>query len=179
MAYAECFALMLPLRERAERCGVCPKTAYTMRHRLIECSPAYSPSFTVERGSGCELDETYFTESFKGNLPRALFSLAPTSPTSWEQVHKRGLSSEQICVMTEINDSNETFFEISGRGILSRRRAMNDLKGRIKAGPIVATDKVHAYSGVLSELNVALHTAYDPKAPSIALAWFIRFSLRS
>lgn len=31
MAYAECFALMLPLRECAGRCGVCLKTAYAMR----------------------------------------------------------------------------------------------------------------------------------------------------
>lgn len=37
MAFAECFALMLPLRECARRCRVCLKTAYTMRHRLIEC----------------------------------------------------------------------------------------------------------------------------------------------
>ena len=36
MAYAECFALMLPLRECAGRCGVCLKTAWTMRHRLID-----------------------------------------------------------------------------------------------------------------------------------------------
>ena len=37
MAYAEYFVLMLPLRECARRCRVCLKTAYTMRHRLIEC----------------------------------------------------------------------------------------------------------------------------------------------
>lgn len=42
MAYAECFALMLPLRECAARCGVCLKTAWTMRLRLIECLKAYS-----------------------------------------------------------------------------------------------------------------------------------------
>ena len=42
MAYAECFVLMLPLRECARRCRVCLKTAYTMRHRLIECLSAYS-----------------------------------------------------------------------------------------------------------------------------------------
>ena len=43
MAYADCFVLMLPLRECARRCHVCLKTAYTMRHRLIECLSAYSP----------------------------------------------------------------------------------------------------------------------------------------
>ena len=70
MAYAECFALMLPLRECAARCGVCLKTAWTMRLRLIECLKAYSPDFRVGRGGACELDETYFPESFKGNHSR-------------------------------------------------------------------------------------------------------------
>ena len=66
MAYAECFVLMLPLRECAGRCGVCLKTARTMRHRLIECLKEYSPTFHVGQGQACELDETYFPESFKG-----------------------------------------------------------------------------------------------------------------
>lgn len=55
MAYAECFVLMLPLRECADRCGVCLKTAYTMRHRLIECLKEYSPEFHVGQGQACEL----------------------------------------------------------------------------------------------------------------------------
>lgn len=76
MAYAECFALALPLRECAARCGVCLKTAYTMRHRVIECLSAHAPAFTVERGCGCELDETYFPESFKGNHTRGSFDVA-------------------------------------------------------------------------------------------------------
>ena len=75
MAYAECFVLMLPLRECARRCHVCLKTAWTMRHRLIECLSAYSPSFKVERGCGCELDETYFPESFKGNHVKGSFAM--------------------------------------------------------------------------------------------------------
>ena len=44
------------LRECARRCHVCLKTAYTMRHRLIECLSAYSPSLRAGRGCGCELD---------------------------------------------------------------------------------------------------------------------------
>jgi len=53
MAYAECFVLMLPLRECAGRCHVCLiKTAYTMRHRLIERLSAYSPSLKTGRGCG-------------------------------------------------------------------------------------------------------------------------------
>lgn len=163
MAYAECFALMLPLRECARRCRVCLKTAYTMRHRLIECLSAYSPSFRVERGCGCELDETYFPESFKGNHAKGSFTMPRPSRHRGKQVHRRGLSRERICVMTGVNDSNETFLEVTGRGALSRERAMDALRGRIAAGSVVATDRAAAYVGVLAELEVAAHAAYDPK----------------
>lgn len=163
MAYAECFVLMLPLRECARRCRVCLKTAYTMRHRLIECLSAYSPSFKVERGCGCELDETYFPESFKGNHTKGSFTMPRPSRQRGKQVHRRGLSRERICVMTGVNDSNETFLEATGRGALSRERAMDALRGRIAAGSVVATDRAAAYVGVLAELEVAAHAAYDPK----------------
>ena len=163
MAYAECFVLMLPLRECARRCRVCLKTAYTMRHRLIECLSAYSPSFRVERGCGCELDETYFPESFKGNHAKGSFTMPRPSRHRGKQVHRRGLSRERICVMTGVNDSNETFLEVTGRGALSRERAMDALRGRIAAGSVAATDRAAVYVNVLAELEVAAHAAYDPK----------------
>ncbi|MEO2512949.1 IS1595 family transposase [Collinsella aerofaciens] len=163
MAYAECFVLMLPLRECARRCRVCLKTAYTMRHRLIECLSAYSPSFRVERGCGCELDETYFPESFKGNHAKGSFAMPRPSRHRGKQVHRRGLSRERICVMTGVNDSNELFLEVTGRGALSRGRAMDALRGRIASGSVVATDRAAAYVNVLAELEVAAHEAYDPK----------------
>ena len=163
MAYAECFVLMLPLRECARRCRVCLKTAYTMRHRLIECLSAYTPSFKVERGCGCELDETYLPESFKGNHAKGSFAMPRPSRHRGKQVRRRGLSLERICVMTGVNDSGETFLEVSGRGALSRERAMGVLRGRIASGSVVATDRAAAYVGVLAELGVAACAAYDPK----------------
>lgn len=155
MAYAECFVLMLPLRECARRCRVCLKTAYTMRHRLIECLSAYSPSFRVERGCGCELDETYFPESFKGNHAKGSFTMPRPSRHRGKQVHRRGLSRERICVMTGVNDSNETFLEVTGRGALSRERAMDALRGRIAAGSVVATDRAAANPAVQGRVDEA------------------------
>ena len=85
-----------------------------MRRRLIGCLSAYSPSFKVERDRGCELDKTYFPESFKGNHAKGSFTMPRPSRHRGKQVHKRGLSREQICVMTGVNNSSETFFEVSG-----------------------------------------------------------------
>lgn len=183
MAYAECFVLMLPLRECATRCGVCLKTAWTMRLRLIECLKEYSPEFHVGQGQACELDETYFPESFKGNHSKGSFTLPRKARHRGKQVHKRGLSREQICVMTGISDTNTTFFEVSGRGVVSRKRAAEALRDRIGAGAVVATDKATAYVDVLHDLKVASHESYDSRAarraPSTASIPSIRSSNRS
>ena len=117
-------------------------------------------------GCGCELDETYFPESFKGNHTKGSFTMPRHSRHRGKQVHRRGLSREQICVMTGVNDSNETFLQVSGRGILSRKRAMDVLRDRIASASVVATDKASAYVDVLAELEVDAHTAYDSKDPS-------------
>ncbi len=67
MRFLECFADCLSLRKCAQRCGVCLKTAFLMRQRVIECIRRYTPVLRSEAGSCVRLDETYFRESFKGN----------------------------------------------------------------------------------------------------------------
>lgn len=134
-----------------------------MRHRLIECLKEYSPTFHVGQGQACELDETYFPESFKGNHSKGSFTLPRKARHRGKQVRRRGLSREQICVMTGISDTNATFFEVSGRGVVSRKRAAEALRDRIGAGAVVATDKATAYIDVLCDLKVASHESYDSK----------------
>lgn len=107
--------------------------------------------------------EVIFPESFKGNHSKGSFTLPRKARHRGKQVHKRGLSREQICVMTGISDTNATFFEVSGRGVVSRKRAAEALRGRIGAGAVVATDKATAYVDVLHDLKVASHEPYDSK----------------
>ena len=50
MAYAECFVLMLPLRECADRCGVCLRIAYTSATGSSSARRNMRPSSTSGRG---------------------------------------------------------------------------------------------------------------------------------
>ena len=52
MRFIQCHVDVLPLRESAERCGICLKTAFFMRHRLLEAIRKTLPSFQVESGCG-------------------------------------------------------------------------------------------------------------------------------
>lgn len=112
MRFAECHVDMLPLRESAEKCGVCLKTAFFMRHRLLEAMAKRMPAFRVEAGGGAELDECFFRESFKGNRSRSE-SGVPRKPRARSQGTD---GHEKICVLTGINDAGDIFYEIAGRG---------------------------------------------------------------
>lgn len=163
MAYVQCFIDRLSLRACAERVGVSLPTSLFMRRRLLEVVSTFNKSFSVSEGCGCELDETYFPESFKGNHTKGSFKMPRKSRHHGKQVHARGLSKEQICVMSGVNDSGESFLDMAGRGSLSSGRALACLRGRIRDGAVVATDRSGAYPSALRELSVAAHAAYGSK----------------
>lgn len=118
MRFAECHVDMLPLRESAEKCGVCLKTAFFMRHRLLEAMAKRMPAFRVEAGGGAELDECFFRESFKGNRSRSESGM-PRKPRTRSQGTD---GHEKICVLTGINDAGDIFYEIAGRGGFDERQ---------------------------------------------------------
>ena len=167
MAYAECFVLMLPLRECAGRCGVCLKTARTMRHRLIECLKEYPPEFHVGQGQACELDETLLPRVLQGQPFKGLLHPAEEgAPSRQAGPQARPLPRADLRHDGRQRHTVATFFEVSGRGVVSRKRAAEVLRDRIGAGAVGATDKATAYIDVLHDLKVASHESYDSKGRS-------------
>ena len=118
MRFLECFVDCLSLRKCAQRCGVCLKTAFLMRQRVIECIRRYTPVLRSEAGMSVQLDETYFRESFKGNHTKsAVFVMPRKAHKRTKALRKRGLSKEQICVATGVDDAGRSFLTVCGRGI--------------------------------------------------------------
>ena len=155
MRFAECHVDVLPLRECAERCSVSLKTAFFMRHRILECIAQNMPAFRSAAGDGMEVDECYLRESFKGNRRNAACGMP-------RKAHRRpeGIDQyEQICVLTGINDAGDFFFEMAGRGNITEERAEAYLEGKVASGAIVATDGAKAYRKSLKKLDVRRHDA--------------------
>jgi Transposase and inactivated derivatives len=163
MKFAECHVDVLTLRESAERCGVSLKTAFFMRHRILECIAQSMPAFRSAAGDGMEIDECYLRESFKGNRKNAACGIP-------RKAHHRpeGIDHyEQICVLTGINDAGDFFFEMTGRGAMSGEQAARFLEGKVASGTIVATDKAHAYRESLRTLDVRRHEAHGSREHAI------------
>jgi len=163
MRFAECHVDFLSLRASAVKCGVGLKTAFFMRHRLLEAIAKSMPAFRAEAGIGMELDECYLKESFKGNHDLADCGIP-------RKTHRRTTAcdpSEKICVLTGINDAGDIFFEIAGRGNLCHGTAEEMLSDKLAKGAIVSTDGAYAYKRALATLGVSKHHAYSSSKHSI------------
>lgn len=156
MRYLECFVDCLPLRECASRCHISLRTSWLMRMRLIESIRRHLPRFHAAAGCAVQLDETYLRESFKGNHRRGKFRLPRPARHRGTPASKRGLSKEQICVVTGVADDGSAFLTMSGRGLLSKSRAIVALGGKLARGAYAITDKAAAYPGAMETLGVTL-----------------------
>ncbi|OUP08399.1 hypothetical protein [Collinsella sp. An2] len=67
--YARAFAEGATLRDCAERCGVCLKTSFFMRHRMCEMLGIETVTLRPS-GAPVEADEAYLPASFSGNHSR-------------------------------------------------------------------------------------------------------------
>jgi transposase-like protein len=162
MTFAECMADALALRESASRCGVSLRTAWFMRHRV--CEVMASGLATFRSGSRCQVDSTYLAESLTGNHSRsASFAMPRESHRNGKDVHVRGISNLQVCVMTGINELGDCFCELSCRGRESFEDVYDALEGRIDKDSEVTSDMHRSYPGALKALGVAVHGIINPK----------------
>lgn len=63
-----------------------------------------------------EMDETFVTESFKGNHKKSGFSMPRLARKRGKEIKKRGISNEQICVATAVDRNNNIILEMVCKG---------------------------------------------------------------
>lgn len=160
MKFAECFVDRLTVDECAKRCEVSHKTAWFMRVRTMEAVKDLLPSFEMKSGSGIQLDEFYVRDSLKGTRLEGIEN-APRKPHKRGMQAKSGISDDQICVITGLNDNRDFFYEVSCRGPMTCEVAETVLKNKMCEGAVVNTDRHRSYGSVLRDLGVAIHNAYS------------------
>ena len=135
-----------------------------MRHRIIECLKQNQNPFVVNKNNKGQLDETFLRENFKGNHKKSTnFTMPRKARKNGQEAKLIGSSNEQICIASGINDMNNVFFEIAGRGQLTNDSLKKILKNKIAAGSIISTDKRSNYKTILKLFNVAEHNSYQSK----------------
>lgn len=159
LKYIECIVDKLSLRASASKVGVGLKTSFFMRHRILECLIKHTETFRVNKGNGAEIDECFLRENFKGNHKRSTNFFMPRAPK------KRGTTSsyqERICILSGINDNQDVFFSMVGRGPVLEDEIHKVLDDKIEDGSIINTDKHIQYKKAFIKRNIT-HNRYDSK----------------
>ena len=163
MAFTPAFIDGLSCDKTAERVEVTHKTAWFMRIRVLEALYRNLPSFQVKEGCGAYIDEFYLHESFKGVSFKHLGEIPREARHSSKDMNIRGISNEQICIVTGINDAGDFFYDIPCRGSFTREAAKKTLKDRLESGSIINTDKHHSYQKVVTHICGATHVTNGPE----------------
>lgn len=152
--FVDCFVDRDVLMAVVRKCGVCLKTAWFMRFRMMQLVYENLPSFEVKEGIRAELDEFYTIESFKGNQKKAGFQLPRAPYRHGSKGHPVGMNNDNLCILTGITDLGDSFFDIVCRGTFDRHVAKHALARNIEKGSIIVTDNHGSYVGVLREMGV-------------------------
>ena len=143
LEYAKCMILGFSIRRAAVQIGVCVKTSFYMRHRILDAIRSYIGMGHLD--GVIEMDETYFAESFKGNHVKSGFVMPRPSRKRGKEVVKRGISSEQVCVLTGLDRQGNIYAELICKGRMKSSDLNRALQGHLESNSILCTDSHKSY----------------------------------
>ena len=135
--YIECMVNGKTLEASAEIVGVCLKTSFYMRHKILDALAS------VERdtvGGAIEMDETLVAESFKGNHKKSGFKMPRKARKRGHQVKMRGVSREQVCIGTALDRNDKLILGMTGHGRVSYAQLERLFEGHVREGSTIWTD---------------------------------------
>lgn len=159
-SYVEGMVAGESLRALAARCGVCLKTSWFMRMRVLEVMRSQLQPMRCGEGVSAQADEIYVNESLSGNRDRARDAMPREAHRDGHGVRSRGLSSLKVAVVTVVNDLGDCSAGLAGRGRPTSGGVRSALAGAAVSGSEVSTDMLAAYVLPLAEAGAAAHNRY-------------------
>lgn len=150
-AFLKCMLDKKTLEESAEKCRISKTTAFLWRHKILDTLGELTDKVCL-RGI-VEADETFFNVSFKGNHSKSSrFVMPREAHKRGGEVHRKGLSSDKVCVPCAISDAGISFSRPGKLGKVSSECVERILGERIAPESILCTDHERAYRNY-AEIN--------------------------
>ena len=144
----------MSLRDSADVCHISHKTAFYWRHKVMESlNEVLDGKVTLQ--DIVEADETFFPVSYKGNHKFSKNFVMPRKPRHrGSEIHKRGISDEQVCVSCMVDNHNNQHAGIAGVGRITTKQLFN--LNKVESGAILITDKVSSYQKYAEKFGLDL-----------------------
>lgn len=137
LQYIQCMIRKMSLRKTAEVCKISLRTSFIWRHKILD---ALRKSQKGQLDGVIEADETFFGVSYKESKPVGRESSRRSI------THKRGLSTEQVCVPCAIERGNKnSYSKMGGLSKTSRQTLDKVFNNLFKEKSIICTDRKKSY----------------------------------
>lgn len=141
--YIECMLDGLSLKKTSEKCGICQRTAFNWRHKILDAISMKKERETKLSGV-IEADETFFRISYKGIRKLSSITIRKAHRRGMRAT-KRGLSRYQVCVPCAIDRTDSVLSKVCNLGKISSRNLDNFYRGKVEEGAIFCTDSEKSY----------------------------------
>ncbi len=115
-AFFNALAAGLSIRDTARRVNISPTTAFYWRHKTLSAIKEVLNERQRKLDDIIQMDETYVRVSFKGQKGRG-YSRASAKKREAPK-RKRGLSKQQVCVLTAMDKNDSTFIKPVCLGVM-------------------------------------------------------------
>lgn len=154
--YIECMLNGLSIIKSAKICGISKNTSFAWRHKILDA--LQNMASEVQLDGIVEADETFFSVSYKGNNKHSkTFSMPRKAHRRGNDVHKRGLSKEKVCVPCALNRTGHSIAMVSNLARIRIDGLQAVFGSRIKTGTVLVTDKASAYKQFANWNGLELH----------------------
>ena len=155
--YIECMMDGLSIRKTAIRCNIAFRTSFLWRHKILDGLKKLQE--TVHMDGVVETDETFLPLSFKGNhkKSRTGFKLPRKPRKCGRDIHKRGLSKEQVCIPSGVNRTGLSVAKVGNLGMVNLNSVKKVLNNHIEKDSILCTDGSNVYKKFSDGIGVKEH----------------------
>lgn len=152
--YVNCMMHGFSLRKTASICGIHRNTAFIWRHKVLGALQNMADSVVL---SGIvEADETFFSDSYKGNHKRGTFIMPRKARKRGKSIHKRGLSHEKVCVPCAVNRKGLSIAKATNLGRVATKDLHFVYDDRIAPDSVIVTDLMNSYRRFATKNNLEL-----------------------
>lgn len=142
--FLNCMMQGKTIRKSAAECGIHRTTAFAWRHKILDALANMMDGVRLE--GVVESDETFFALSYKGNHKNSKrFALPRKAHERGGDVHKQGLSHDQVCVPCAVTRHGFSIARATNSGRATGAGISMLLDGKIAEGSKLCTDSDKAY----------------------------------
>ena len=164
--YLKCMSDKKTLKETAEECSISVTTAFYWRHKILDALQEVTDRVYLD--GVVESDETFFNVSYKGNHKKSRRFIMPRKAHKrGNDIHKKGLSSEKVCVPCAVDVEGITFARPVKLGKVSTECLIDVFSGMVSPSAVLCTDKERAYRILARNEDIRLiQTGTDKRTTS-------------